>query len=324
MYRKRVLKCGQCGCEFEGTGAKWCSSVCRHLGTYRFHPRPKKERRLKSYYQRRLPEKGTCEECGGAFLGRKGRRWCSRECNYRFWHPMRREARAPLPRWLPLVATCEWCSVTFLSNTWRQRFCSEAHERAAYRLYYMPKKAAARKPAAPRVVIRECVACGVDFVRVGRIGAIKWCLACLAAQKACRICAGCGVEIIKVGHVGPDKWCDRCRPLVHIAYEITYRASSRYAPIKRVSVLGRRARKIGASGAADASAIAARWSMWGGQCWMCGALASATDHVKPLAKGGSNWAANLRPACRSCNSSKGDRWPFAGLFVSDLVLAHAS
>ncbi len=32
--------------------------------------------------------------------------------------------------------------------------------------------------------------------------------------------------------------------------------------------------------------------------------------VKPLAKGGSHWASNLRPACRSCNSRKGDRWPF--------------
>lgn len=59
----------------------------------------------------------------------------------------------------------------------------------------------------------------------------------------------------------------------------------------------------------SAAALAARWAMWGGKCWMCGTFATATDHVKPLCKGGSNWPANLRPACKPCNSRKGRRWP---------------
>ena len=38
---------------------------------------------------------------------------------------------------------------------------------------------------------------------------------------------------------------------------------------------------------------------------MCGTEATAIDHVKPIARGGSNWPANLRPACTPCNSRKG-------------------
>lgn len=55
--------------------------------------------------------------------------------------------------------------------------------------------------------------------------------------------------------------------------------------------------------------LAARMSMWGDRCWMCGATATAADHVKPLARGGSHCLANLRPACKPCNSAKKDRWP---------------
>lgn len=56
--------------------------------------------------------------------------------------------------------------------------------------------------------------------------------------------------------------------------------------------------------------IKARWDYYGGRCWMCGAPATQTDHVKPVAKGGPNLAANMRPACGPCNGAKSDRWPF--------------
>lgn len=43
-------------------------------------------------------------------------------------------------------------------------------------------------------------------------------------------------------------------------------------------------------------------------CWMCGEPASTLDHVKPLSKGGPHMLANLRPACRPCNSAKSAHW----------------
>lgn len=45
----------------------------------------------------------------------------------------------------------------------------------------------------------------------------------------------------------------------------------------------------------------------GAFCEYCGGTADTIDHVKPLALGGGNELENLVPACRSCNSSKGDK-----------------
>ena len=53
--------------------------------------------------------------------------------------------------------------------------------------------------------------------------------------------------------------------------------------------------------------LSLRWAYYGGRCWMCGSMADTTDHVIPLSRGGTNWPANLRPACRPCNSGKRDR-----------------
>lgn len=45
-------------------------------------------------------------------------------------------------------------------------------------------------------------------------------------------------------------------------------------------------------------------------CQYCGSRDNLTcDHVLPLARGGGNERSNLTTACRSCNSSKGDRTP---------------
>lgn len=64
-----------------------------------------------------------------------------------------------------------------------------------------------------------------------------------------------------------------------------------------------RAARYGSPGritADQAAAVLAR-----GMCHYCGAPQSlGIDHVKPLAQGGPNTAANLVPACHSCNASK--------------------
>jgi 5-methylcytosine-specific restriction endonuclease McrA len=71
----------------------------------------------------------------------------------------------------------------------------------------------------------------------------------------------------------------------------------------------RRAQKIGTQvHAIDATNVTEKMDYWGGKCWMCSRPADTLDHVKPLAAGGYHMLANLRPACRSCNSSKGAKW----------------
>lgn len=56
--------------------------------------------------------------------------------------------------------------------------------------------------------------------------------------------------------------------------------------------------------------LESRWAFYGNRCYLCGAQATETDHVKPLSKGGSQFPCNLRPICRICNSIKKNKWPY--------------
>ena len=52
----------------------------------------------------------------------------------------------------------------------------------------------------------------------------------------------------------------------------------------------------------------ARVALYGGRCAYCRKRPAAVlDHAIPVARGGSNWPANIYPACVPCNSSKGAR-----------------
>ena len=75
--------------------------------------------------------------------------------------------------------------------------------------------------------------------------------------------------------------------------------------------LVRAERMRSAPGFATTAQVAGRVDLYGGLCWICRERPyEAIDHVKPISKGGSNWPANLRPACTPCNSSKGAKWPY--------------
>lgn len=69
----------------------------------------------------------------------------------------------------------------------------------------------------------------------------------------------------------------------------------------------RRARVRGAVGWATPEQIAARIAYYGHRCYLCGGAYESIDHVIPVSRGGSNWPANMRPACGRCNSRKRDR-----------------
>lgn len=71
--------------------------------------------------------------------------------------------------------------------------------------------------------------------------------------------------------------------------------------------LARRKRKMGAPGTASDEQIRWRIGFYGGRCAYCGAGFEHIDHVIPLSRGGSNWPANLRPACGKCNREKHNR-----------------
>lgn len=76
-------------------------------------------------------------------------------------------------------------------------------------------------------------------------------------------------------------------------------------------VLNRRARLANAAGIFDYDLWLQKVLYHGWKCLYCyQPLTENTvtvDHRKPLSKGGSNWIANLAPACKSCNSGKQDK-----------------
>lgn len=79
----------------------------------------------------------------------------------------------------------------------------------------------------------------------------------------------------------------------------------------KLLVYRRRQLQKDAPGTFTEEQLQARIDFYGRRCYLCGcdwdALDSfdqTIDHILPLSKGGTNWPANLAPACRSCNSKK--------------------
>jgi 5-methylcytosine-specific restriction endonuclease McrA len=83
--------------------------------------------------------------------------------------------------------------------------------------------------------------------------------------------------------------------------------------VVRAASHNRRARKKKAKGYTTGKQTQGRIDYYGGLCWICKAPYAVMDHVIALSRGGTNWPANLRPACKACNSSKGSKHPKAFL-----------
>lgn len=77
-------------------------------------------------------------------------------------------------------------------------------------------------------------------------------------------------------------------------------------PRYRLREQRRRAREAGAAGRRTVAQTEARFAFYGNRCAYCRAEGDlVVEHVIPLARGGSEWPANIRPACIVCNTDKG-------------------
>jgi 5-methylcytosine-specific restriction endonuclease McrA len=73
----------------------------------------------------------------------------------------------------------------------------------------------------------------------------------------------------------------------------------------RALVQTRRARLAGVEGHWTSAEWRAKLAEYEGRCAYCGALGKMTvDHVVPISRNGTNWIANIVPACLPCNVSK--------------------
>jgi len=92
-----------------------------------------------------------------------------------------------------------------------------------------------------------------------------------------------------------------------VGYKKAYREAN--PEVDRAADHHRRARKRNSEGTHDAAQIRARSAVHGDSCIYCASNQDLhLDHIKPLSQGGSNWPANLAPACESCNLSKHAKW----------------
>jgi 5-methylcytosine-specific restriction endonuclease McrA len=106
-------------------------------------------------------------------------------------------------------------------------------------------------------------------------------------------------ERVKARNAGRDKSAEAAR------YRAWYQANRLHA---LATAHNARAAREGVSGTVTAEQLLARLTYYGHRCYLCGSAPNGFDHVKPLAAGGPNIPANLRPVCGPCNSRKGATW----------------
>ena len=78
-------------------------------------------------------------------------------------------------------------------------------------------------------------------------------------------------------------------------------------PARLAQKLKNRADRMAMTGKCSAQQLRARLAFYGYRCAYCGGPFEHVDHVIPVARGGTNWPANLRPACRKCNQRKNSK-----------------
>jgi 5-methylcytosine-specific restriction endonuclease McrA len=98
-------------------------------------------------------------------------------------------------------------------------------------------------------------------------------------------------------------------PEKRVAGKVAYRKAN---PGKMIEMAqNRRARVRGAEGTFTEQEFKDKYIEYNGCCAYCGRPIAydkvQRDHVVPLARGGNNFISNIVPACRPCNSMKGDR-----------------
>jgi len=148
----------------------------------------------------------------------------------------------------------------------------------------------------------------------------KWCPRCQRDLPADAFAKGANRKDGLAGHCRACQAAWRAANAERVAAgKVAWRQANvaKAREIHRITQANRRARKAGAGGYATADQVAARWAYYGGRCWICGAIATETDHVKPVAAKGASWASNLRPICGDCNKRKSDAWPYVAEVTVD-------
>lgn len=92
---------------------------------------------------------------------------------------------------------------------------------------------------------------------------------------------------------------------------------------RRIRQRNRVARLKGAEGQFTKDDIARIFGLQKGKCAYCRVKLTKkhhVDHIRPIAKGGTNWPRNLQLTCSACNQSKKDRLPEVHAKIMGLLI----
>ncbi len=226
-----------------------------------------------------------CERCGATFTVGPSRaataRYCSRPCMSR-----------------RTDVACAGCGHAFTVKTSKAataRFCSVECKATAETTRQQFK----------------CGSCGCTFIRKrckseGALFCSKRCRGAyqrlMTPTKVRKHCARCGrVYMVKPRLAESSKYCRRDCMSFWKVNGLTAERHRTYQNIRRLSLLAR-------GGNFTLEGWLAKCKFWGWRCYLCGVgLTTHTaqiEHRTPISRGGSNWLANLAPACAPCNRRK--------------------
>jgi hypothetical protein len=265
-------QCAQCGRTFRGRANRLCSRCNAHPCAECGRIFPGYDRICLSC---RMTER-SCTECGRTFVGYKAKceacRAAKRECvtcGKTFTGRNRECASCRIPR-----RTCTDCDRIFRGT---QLLCPTC-----------------------RLIDRECVICGAKFR-----GLFRKCSACRTPEHPC---VSCGRTIRETARKCQscritDRECVTCGR-THRRHTLECDSCSGRS---RAAENARRARERASQVAGPLPRSVYVEVLASGPCVYCGRPAATVDHIWPLALGGHEARYNLAPACRPCNSSKGDK-----------------
>jgi 5-methylcytosine-specific restriction endonuclease McrA len=174
----RRLACRHCGDEFVPlkSTAMYCTKRCKHAAWRSANPERWREHRQADNRKRHPCSAvfaGYCRECGGAFVSRRERPFCSDVCYRKANH------KASYVSTAPAVRTCVTCGGKFEAPPFKTRptdFCGAECRRAAVRAQKVKRKARERGAAVEtvnpfKVFARDgwlCQLCGIKTPQAKR------------------------------------------------------------------------------------------------------------------------------------------------------------
>lgn len=281
-----------------------------------------------------------CESCRGAYRVTPGRAAKSRFCTLKCLHQgLSHDALIKA-----IIKKCERCGSAYRVRPFRaakSRFCSIKCKRdglitvnckgCGREFSHYPSQAGKSycsnackyKFAFHRSLIKsECLHCGRAFDRRKK-GAHQQTFCnrtCLHEYRRARVtktCVECGnsYEVV-ISQFGSSKFCSRTcqnrsqgreKSIRHSA--APYREAAKL--VRRAATQRHRALKRSAKGTFTRQQWLDKCRYHGWRCYLCGTdldiHTAQVEHRIPLSRGGSNWIANLAPACSRCNGAKGSQ-----------------